>query len=200
MDIKEYLKIIKANIKLFLATIIIIVIGVLLYFNFQPVRYDASILVNITRLGSQETSQYDYDDFYRLQADQMFGDTLVEWVKSPRFSADITPGAQKLSAERRSSQFVEIRFSSSDAKQAEKISASIVGVLNGYTEDLNENQKQTDWFLLKAKMPVIGRYLPDYGKIILAAFLIGIFLGFWVVMGKNYFSANYEQYKTMNKI
>ncbi len=199
MELKEYYNIIKKHKNIFLGTILTVVIIALGYFYFLPVRYDASLTLSITRLGTQDTADYKYDDFYRLQADERFADTLVEWLKSPRVVSDIytaanidasafSPGqfAKNITAEKRSSQVVNVSFHAPLAGQAQKISAGVVNVLNGNTEALNLDQKENTWFKLVYGAPVIAKFQPNYFIILLASLCLGIFLAFWVVLIKHY--------------
>ena len=199
MELKEYLKIIKKHRNLFLETIVVVIAVALGYFYLLPVRYDASLALNITRLGTQATSDYQYDDYYRLQADQLFGDTLVEWLKSPRLVSDVYAAAgidsnsfnlgqlaKGMVAERRSAQLVDVTFSAATPEAAQKISSSIVKVIGENTAEMNRDQKESTWFEVMADAPVIAIYHPNYKIIFLAALLLGIFLGFWVVMIKHY--------------
>ncbi len=199
MDLKEYLKIIKKHRKLFLSVILGVVIVSLGYFYFAPVRYDASLTLNITRSGAQETTDYKYDDFYRLQADEKFADTLVEWLKSPRVASDIYATAgissdsfdlkkltKSFSAEKRSSQIVAVNFSAPSQTQAQKISDGIKKIISANSDELNKDQKENNWFKVVSASPVIVAYHPAYLIIFLASLSMGIFLAFWGVLMKHY--------------
>lgn len=199
MELKQYFNIIKKSQKLFFGTVLVVVIIAIGYFYFLPVRYDASLTLNITRIGAQETTDYKYDDYYRLQADERFADTIVEWLKSPRTVSDIYTAAnintstfslgkfsKNITAEKRSSQIVAVSFSADTASNVQKIAAGAVNVLNGNTDALNTDQKENTWFKLVYGAPVIVKYQPNYKIIFFAAFFLGIFLAFWVVLVKHY--------------
>ncbi|HPN96440.1 MAG TPA: Wzz/FepE/Etk N-terminal domain-containing protein [Candidatus Moranbacteria bacterium] len=199
MELKEYLEILKKNANLFLAVVALIVLIALGYFFFQPVSYNTSLTLNITRLGIQNTSDFRYDDFYRLQADEKFAETVVEWLKSPRIVADIYKEAnistqnatlrqlaKKIKVEKMSSQIIAVSFSSSDQKTSEKIASSVVKIISETTANLNKDQKEDTWFEIMAQNPVIIKNNPDFGLIALASFFLGLFLGFWIVMIKHY--------------
>ncbi len=200
MEIKEYLKIIRKNLALFLITTVGVTLAILSYFYFQPITYDTSLTLNITRSGIQKTSDYRYDDFYRLQADEKFADTIVEWLASPRIVADIYAKAgenkkgldlkklaKKFSVEKRSTQIVAVSFSSSSPKSAQKIANSLVKILSQNTQELNKNQQEANWFQIMAKKPITAKHNFHYKIIFLVALAVGIFLSFWVVMIKYYF-------------
>ena len=192
MEFKEYLQIIKKKLNLFLTIIILIVAGASAYFYFQPIFYNVSLTLNITRIGTQQTQDFRYDNFYRLQADEKFTETVTEWFKSPRILADIHKDAGlenktiKIAAEKRSSQIVAIKFSTAAPEAAKKISASAVKVISQNIQNLNKDQKDETWFEIVAGDPVIAKNIPNYKIIFLASLLAGIFLGFWTVMVRHY--------------
>lgn len=198
MDLKEYLQIIKKHKNLFIFVILFVSLGVFAYYSFRPVSFVTSLTIDVSRIGFQETTDYRYDDFYRLQADEKFCETIVEWLKNPRVVADIFKEAgidteklnlKKLSAsvkaQKRSSQIVAINFGASDEKTAKKIANAIIKIISKKTEVLNANQKENTWFQIFSDEPVIKENKINW-MIILAGFLAGIFLAFWTVLIKHY--------------
>lgn len=199
MELKEYFLIIKRQYKLFLAVVSLVVLGVSGYFFFRPISFETSLFLNVTRSGNQTSEGYKYDDFYRLQADEKFAETIVQWLKSPRIVLDIHSSAGKdmqnlslkqlakvFEADKLSSQIVAVKFSTPDEKTAEKIAQAICEILKKNTEKLNEDQKETTWFEIKADSPVIVKssYVPWI--IFIFSLATGMFLGFWIVLGKHY--------------
>jgi capsular polysaccharide biosynthesis protein len=201
MELKEYIQIIKRNLGLFIITAAVIVLVVFAFFYLRPVFYTSSLTLNISRSGSQTTEQFKYDDFYRLQADEKFAETLVEWLRDPRIVSDIYKQAglntqnfslkqlqKSLAPEKLSSQVVTVNFSTPDKKTADKISQSITNVISQTTQSLNKNQKEETWFEIVPQEPVIVKYKPNFLLILISSILGGLFLAFWVVLGKHYLS------------
>ena len=199
MELKEYFKIFKEHIKLFSATIILIVLGSFAYFALRPVSYSASLALNITRGGIQQTGDYRYDDFYRLQADEKFAETVVEWLKNPRTVVDVYDKAgigtdsfsmrrlaKSFTAEKLSAQIVAVSFSAKDGKSAEKLSAAIPETITENIKLLNKKQDDGTWFEIVAQDPVIIQDRIGALAILLASAALGIFVGFWVVLLKHY--------------
>lgn len=199
MDLKEYLQIFKKNSKLFFAVIFIVILAVFVFFSSQAVFFKISLTLNISRQGVQDTQDYRFDHFYRLQADEKFSETVVEWLKRPRIVADIYSSSDLnienlnskklsglISAEKRSSQIVAVNFSAPNPDIAQKISAGIFEVISQNTQSLNETQKENDWFKIIAGKPIIVKNNPDYPILFAISFLVGLFLGFWAVMFKHY--------------
>ncbi|MDO8241211.1 MAG: hypothetical protein Q7T51_04495 [Candidatus Moranbacteria bacterium] len=199
MELKEYLKIFKDNFKLFVSIVAIVILGTFAYFTLKPISFSASLALNITRSGFQQTADYRYDDFYRLQADEKFAETIVQWLKNPRTVADVLDKAgmdsaslslRQLSktfvAEKLSSQVVSVSFSVKDENAAEKISSAVLEGVTKNTEALNQNQNENTWFAVVAQNPVIVQDRVSPLILLLASLAMGIFLGFWIIMLRHY--------------
>ena len=199
MEFKEYIKIINKNYRMFFTTILIFCCATIIYFMLKPISYDTSLTLNISRKGNQETQDYKYDDYYRLQADEKFAETIVEWMKSPRIVTDIFSGSgqdpsnlsikqltKSFKAEKLSSQVVSINFNSEDEKTSRKISDSIIAILTANTENLNQNQKENAWFEIHPQEAVVVKKSYNFLLIFFVSLLIGAFLGFWLVLIKLY--------------
>lgn len=200
MELKEYYLILKKDLRVFILTIIFVVAASFSYFYLRPLSYDTSLTINISRVGTQDTDQYRYDNFYRIQADEKFAETIVQWLKSPKTSSDIYADAgidtaslslrqlsKRIIPEKLSSQVISVNFSSSDPTIAKKISQSIVKIISQNTENLNKDQKDSTWFEIVPQDPIVKKYHPDNFLILAASLFLGIFIGFWVVMIRHYF-------------
>ncbi len=199
MELKEYLAIIKADFKLFGSIIAIIILASFGYFYLKPISYEASLILNITRNGAQKSDQYKFDDFYRLQADEKFAETLVQWIKSPRLALDIWTASgnnpknlslKQLSklfkVEKLSSQIVSVKFSTANPETAKKLADSVVEIISQETATLNKNQQEENWFQVVALNPVILISRVNPLLLFLASLVMGIFLGFWIVLVRHY--------------
>jgi capsular polysaccharide biosynthesis protein len=203
MELKEYISIFKSNCKAFVATVIIFVLAGILFQILRPLSYKAYLTLNVTRIGSQQTSDYRFDDFYRLQADEKFADTVVRWLSSERIATDIlsdskvnTAGlsAWRLSrffkAQRLSSQVVQVSYATGNVSTAQDSAKSVLKILNRETEKLNQDQKEEYWFKLVAVDPVVKENKFSWSIVILATLALGVFIGMWVVLARHYFSKN----------
>jgi hypothetical protein len=132
MECKKILRIFCFLWKWFAGTVgAVLFLGWVFWYT-QPQDLTVNVLLNVTRLGADTSSEYQYHDFYRLQADERFADTVVQWLASPRIVIDIdaeasrriggladnmgsflTPSARRyhlFKAERLSSQMIEVSF------------------------------------------------------------------------------------------
>lgn len=199
MELKEYLQIFREQRKIFIITIVVILIGSFAYFNFKPISYSTSLTLNITRSGVQQTADYRYDDFYRLQADEKFAETVVEWLNSPRIVTDIYTRAgidvgdfnlrqlgKAFKSEKLSAQIVAVSFGTRSESDARKISDAISEIIQWNTQVLNENQKEDTWFAIVAQNPIVIRDNVSNLIVLLASLALGAFIGFWIVLGRHY--------------
>ena len=202
MDLKNYIKIFAKNWVWLLVTVAIVLgigIGYKKYQDSKPISYEVSLLLNVTRLGTQSTDAYRFDDFYRLQADERFADTVVRWLESPRIVSNIYNEIGKVSgdvslkelssafkAKRLTSQVIEVDFKSESASSAQDTSVAVTRMLNEESKSLNQFQKEDSWFKVIGDEPVIKEYKVSWKNVLLVSIVLGIFLGFWVVLIKHY--------------
>lgn len=191
MELKDIIKIFKLNINLFFTIFIVFVLVGLIIAFFQKERQVANLMINISREGVQETQDYRYDDFYRLQADERFSDTVVRWIASPSIINEIKNKSEideipKIKARRLSSQMIEIIFEVKDVEQAKKISSAITSVLNQQSKKLNEKQNSKSWFLIISNPVEVLDGKIKFGIIFFASLMLGLFFAVMGVTIKNY--------------
>jgi hypothetical protein len=95
MDLREFLRLFWKERVLFSGTVAVFVATGFVVQLLQPIRFAAEITMNVARSGVRTTTEYAYDDFYRLQADERFADTVVRWLESPRIVSDILHTAKR---------------------------------------------------------------------------------------------------------
>ncbi|OGI17075.1 MAG: hypothetical protein A3J63_03710 [Candidatus Moranbacteria bacterium RIFCSPHIGHO2_02_FULL_40_12b] len=194
MELKEYIAIFKKNFRIFLLTVGIVLIGGLVFYKLTPLTYKIILDLNVTRTGIQETGDYQYDNFYRLQADERFADTVARWLGSPWIQEKIYSGAnagseqRKIKAQRLSSQFIQVTFVLRDRSHAKNVSRSIVENINKQAEELNKYQKEKNWFTVLGNEPVVRENKIGLALAAVIFLALGIFIGIWVVFIKNYFN------------
>ncbi|MEK9151405.1 MAG: hypothetical protein AAB547_02135 [Patescibacteria group bacterium] len=202
MELRDYIDIFKKQKQTFWAVVLIIVAVAIAWQQSQPVKYQAALLLNIGRAGTQNTSDYTYDDFYRLQADERFADTVVRWLGAPRVVEDIYAAAgldtrsfgtrdlkNLFGAKRLSSQVVEVSYADVDTKTLGKISGATVAVLNRYADSLNRENAEQGWFVVIGSDPVIRDARVSLPFAAAAGLALGIFIGFWAALLRHYFQS-----------
>jgi hypothetical protein len=198
MDIKEYIAIFQAEKKFFWLAVLALWLGAGLWQAAQPAAYQATLLLNVGRTAAPVATEYTYDNFYRLQADERFGDTLVRWLQNPRIVSDILESAgvtgdhysQKelgniFTAKRLSSQVVEVTFSATDRNTLPRYAEGIKEVTGQYTSALSGGE--TNWFRVVGSDPVIRDARIPAWPFLIVAFFGALFIAFWITLGKHFF-------------
>jgi len=191
MELYQIIAIFRLHIKLFFGIMTSFFLCGFIFFISQPERYSVNLMINVTRANVQETTEYRYDDFYRLQADERFADTVVRWMGSPQIIKEICADAGMFSeksfkASRLSSQMVEVVFILDKKEDALKIAESTLKILNNQTNRLNELQRQDSWFALISNEPYVQDARLGWRLVLLATVFLGLFFGIWGVMMMDY--------------
>lgn len=193
MELTEIITIFIERKKIFFSTVVgCLVLGVG-YFVLQGDAYRTELVLNVTRNGTQKTDQYRYDDFYRLQADERFADTIVRWIGSPVIAKQIkdTSGGATLvgniKASRLSSQMIDVSYVTQDVQSGKTIADATVRIVNDKIAELDAKQQEQAWFFLAHEEPLVESANISFVKIALGALLIGMFAGFWAVLFAHYF-------------
>jgi len=200
MELKDYADIFKKQEKVFWTIVFLSLLVAIIWQKGQRAEYQATLLLNIGRSGVENTQDYTYDSFYRLQADEHFADTVVRWFGSPRVVEDIytavsldlhNEGLRDLKnafeAKRLSSQMIEVTYTDASDKTLKKIAEVAVTTLNHYTDSLNQENKKASWFIVIGSDPVIRDARVSFFPAVAVGLVFGIFVGFWVALLRNYF-------------
>ncbi len=192
MDLRELVNAFWKYRILFLGTAALFIAAGLLVWALQPVRFAAEITMNVARNGVRATEEYAYDDFYRLQADERFADTVVRWLESPRIVGEIAKEASvpakeiSFDADRLSSQVIRVRFMVRETAEAKEVAEALFDALNRETASLNRDRSEDGWFVLVGEAPSVVDARLGKGKIFSMAMFLGVFFGFLAVMFRWY--------------
>lgn len=206
MELREIIEIFKKQQTFYIGVILIFLFGSWIWQTSQPQLYQATLLVNIGRAGVSTTTEYTYDSFYRLQADERFADTVVRWFSSPRVVEDIyreaglnpeTLGLKNLesvfAAGRLSSQIVSVKYSGQNTKVLQGLATAAVTVLNRYTETLNTQDREKSWFVVLGNDPVIRDGRASLNLALFVGLALGVFFGFWIVLLRRYLKSGEKE-------
>lgn len=201
MELREYYKILRSNVSVIIYTAIIAIIITYAWSVKQSQTYSASILLNIGQTETQSTADYRYDQFYRLQADDKFAETVVEWLKTPGIAKNIFDKAgvssdqktmrslsKSFQAEKLSSNIVGVRYSTQNNDEAEHIAPAVSSIISEKTKFLNADARDPNWFQISASDLIILKNMQDLRINLGIAALAGLFFGILLAFGKHYIS------------
>ena len=192
MELRQFFDIFCIHKKMFWGIIFVSVAVGILLFLIQPTVYKTSIMLNVTRDSVQDVNEYIYDDFYRLQADERFADTVVQWILSPYINTEVfgASGNNSIIARRMSSQVIDVSYKTDTIEEGREYAQKLVSTVNIESQRLNQIQLKEGWFIVLGSNPVIVDATYPFYFILGIFSFIGFFIAFWMVMIIHYFLGN----------
>ncbi len=200
MEFRDFLNLMKKHLVIFwLIFLGVVVIGLVIY-NQQNKLYLGSIAINITREGSLNSNKdYQYDQFYRLQADEKFGKNIINWVGDPGLMAISRKEFKKLKkgkwedifkikTTQLSANYVKVDFKSKTSKSAVVFGEALKKSLNNKNQQLNTGQNKNNWFKLIIEDTQVAKNNINIFFVLLVLSCFGILLGVFGVLVKYYFN------------
>jgi hypothetical protein len=171
-------------------------------YRLQTQWYEGAVLLSVTRQAAEATPEYQYDQAYRLQADERMADTLARYLESEigrRDTARRVPltGVRetefiesRISALRLSSITVQVSYAAMTPTEAERIAGAFYQAGERYVASLNEQAGNRNWFTLVASEPYAkdGRFTLPVALGV--ALVLGAIAAFWTVLGLWYWKGN----------
>lgn len=183
--------------------LVLTIVGVALLFGFLSYRlqeqwYVGEMLLSVTRQGSEATAEYQYDQFYHLQADERMADTVARYLETATGRHETAQRAQlsdereheyvqsDMTALRLSSNLVKVSYRAMTPIEVKRIADALGETGEQYIASLNERAASRNWFTLVASEPVArdGRFTLPVALAI--GVLAGVFVAFWTVLGRWY--------------
>jgi len=162
--------------------------------SLKPVTYESSLSFTVNQINKQETTSYQYDGYYAIQASDLFSDTIVSWFQTPSFllevynEAGIDPQIDTISSftarfkmKKYSSQNLVLTFNAPTKDNAEKLSQSIIDHVEKQAGELNKNADQKALFQVIGSQPVIVKNQTTLLMGALYGFVAGIAIGIFVI-------------------
>lgn len=200
MELKEYLKVLsKYRITFLLIWAAVVLIG-LLVASLVSQKYKATFSIDITREMQQNgTGEYDYDQFYRLEADDRFGRSLVQWFGDKAIVNQIKIVAQNTNesfegyqfepdfkADKLANSYLRVTFVVSEKKEVMPIFLGTKKVLEGKVAEFNGGFDAQNRFKLVFNGPTISDTKIPLTPLLIGLFGSGFFIAAFGVMFRRY--------------
>lgn len=143
-------------------------LAALLFAIITPVQYDTSIAFFINRTNIVETTEYQFDGYYAIQASDLFSQTVMSWFLTPSVlleiydRADIDPQissieeiTSRFKTRKYSPQNVVVRYQERDRETADKIAWAIIDVVQEKAAAANQTADEKALFEVMGGAPVI---------------------------------------------
>ncbi|MDD5342391.1 MAG: hypothetical protein PHI73_03600 [Patescibacteria group bacterium] len=203
MTFSEHKAILKKNLVIILALTLIVGAAAYVFSQYSPTYYKTSISFAVNRVNKQETAEYQFDGYYAIQASDLFSQTVVSWFYTPSVLLEIYDQAKvdpqidslerftnRFKTKKYSSQNIVLTFRERDRATAEKISQSIIEVVQKRGADLNRTADQKALFEVVGSQPVIVEANPAVVLNTIVGLMLGLFLSLGLIYLVRYFKSD----------
>lgn len=83
MELRDYFKIIGRRIWLLAAIVIVATLATYIFMIKKPSVYDASLSIVVSKKQQANTTDYQYDQYYAIQASSLYADEIANLFKDP---------------------------------------------------------------------------------------------------------------------
>ena len=198
MDLKQSIKPIVEYWWLVGVTIVIALMGIVIFNKMQTPTYDGAVtlMVKQTLPASEAGDDYKYNGYYAVMANQTFADTLESWLDSPEIVAEIYERAgfdvpqsisflaSRFSIDKVISQSVSVGISVGSEEEAESLLDAMNEVLKQRVESMLVNNQSQPVFTLSSSKKLVVLHEYDYrlqfGIGVVGALALGLFLSYFV--------------------
>lgn len=191
MDLKKFLQILWRE-KSIIAGVIVLVMVVTLFFGlFQPPVYRVYLDVEVKRVNRPPTQDYQYDEYYVIQAANLVTDTIQSWLKGKNFSQQVFVEAgfsedqyggwdNFLKSRKLSSQNLELKITADNKKTALQLAKIIKAAIENRVARLNLNPEGQSTFTADIHVGSVEQEIVNFLFLLLASagggLLLGVFL------------------------
>lgn len=199
MSSPNYLKIVGSHKTLIFICAVLCGLLALIFSIMKPVSYEALIAFSIQKVNRQDTSDFQYDNYYAIQASELLGNTIVGWAESPETireayqAAGLTTAgddlgalARKVKAKQISAHLVQVKFSQPDRDRANQVATGLSAVIKKKAENIEKSADGQNSFLVAASDPVVREKKYGSATLALAGIICGLFVGLGIAFGREY--------------
>lgn len=200
MELREYFQVARRYWLMIAVVTLVLVAGSVFFRAMQPTTFTSSRALTLSRVNTQKTADYKYDDYYAIQAVDLFNKTVAAWLQTPADVLDIykdagvTPPTTSLNSLARvikttkiSPQVLQVEFTHANKDEATKISDSIVKIVQREVDKQNKVETEQAYFHVDSSETVVVETPRYYALVAIVALLIGLFLSYNLALLMNYF-------------
>lgn len=184
---------------------VVLTLASVAYAYTRPVKYKTSLYFRIAQIERQETTDYQYDDYYGQKSAELLGQTILSWFLTPSFVVDIyheanmDPNATSLEkltsrfrAKALSSQNVVVTFTQVSEDAARKLAKATTQTVEKEAKKLDQTDQGAQ-FTVEAGTPIIVATKTSLWIVGLASFICGLLGGTLIVYLKHYLETSHKE-------
>lgn len=206
MELREYFRVGRKYWVMITAITVVLVVGALVFRKIQPTTFSASRALTLSRVNTQKTSDYKFDDYYAIQAVDLFNKTVAAWLQTPSDVLDVYQDAgisapstslnslaRVIKTTKISPQVMQVEFTHGNEAEARKIADSIVKIVNREVDKQNAVETEQAYFHVDASDTVVVETQKYYALVGIVAFLVGLFVSYNLALLLNYLGSTKKE-------
>lgn len=203
MELSEFFKILRREIRIVLGVPLIAVVVSLIVLARQPAKFETATTLTLTRstsLNQAEVPFYLYDNYYAIQSSGFIADTVLAWFNSPAIvkeiydraeisTTNLTPKAliRTFRARKIIPANVELTTAHPDQATGERLIRSATQSVTERIKELSTaGEKSGGEFTVFAEEPITTVAVRPFGLVALGSLLVGLLAGVIVALLKYY--------------
>jgi capsular polysaccharide biosynthesis protein len=200
MSLKNYLKVISDKKIFILVTVIICGVLAFVISSVKPQSYDSGLLLTVHRENREETKDFQYDNYYSIQASEYLSNTAVSLIESPEFVSkvynragladeldDVFAAAKKIKPKQISSHLIKVKLNDKDEEKAKKLSIALGEVLKDDISKIEISAAGKGSFTIAAEEPIVTLKKYNPWLVGLIGMIGGLFIGIALAFLGEYF-------------
>jgi len=193
MSLKKFLRVLWREKSVVLGMMTLVTVISLFWGLFRAPAYKIYLNLEVKRTNQPETDDYQYDQYYALQADNLVTDTVYSWTRSKSFKAAVLAeagfseagqkeGKNFLAGRKLSSQNLELEITADNRKTVLSLAKILDDTLKDRVENLNQNSAGKPSFTVSIQKSEVQIVLVNLFFLSAAAASSGIILGVFLAL------------------
>jgi capsular polysaccharide biosynthesis protein len=202
MELRDYLQLIRKSWLMIAVMALIVSVGSALWAQLQPVKYEASATIVVTKpntVPQRSANYFQYDKYYSIQASGLYADTLAAWLSSagtaeeifikagyPVPSTSIKKLGRIFKPRRQPPVTITLNLVDPDRDKAQKLVNAAVTIMKEKTDLQQKTDDPENYFNIINGPTVLAEVRPDLVINTGVGLLAGLVLGFIVAFLREY--------------
>lgn len=191
MDLKRFLQTLWREKSIIVGVMVLVMVVTLFFGLFKPPVYRIYLDVEVKRVNQPPAQDYQYDEYYAIQAANLVTDTIQSWLRSKNFSrqAFLEAGFSEdqygqwnnfLTSRKLSSQNLELKITTDNQKTTLQLAKIVKAAIGSRVARLNLNPEGQSTFMADIRVGPVEQEMVNFFFLLLASagggLLLGVFL------------------------
>jgi len=193
MSLKKFLRVLWREKSVVVGMTVLVTAMTVFWGLFRAPAYKVYLNLEVKRVNQPETKDYQYDQYYALQADNLVTDTVYSWTRSKNFKAAVLTeagfsetgqkqGGDFLASRKLSSQNLELEITADNRKTVLSLAKILEDMLKNRVANLNQDSAGKPSFAVSIQESEVQVVFINLLFLSLVSFCGGIILGVFLAL------------------